>query len=124
MIDLAWHLPFALIDRRVTPTIAQAIVGENATVEGGVILHVPTHRRGAPYRIKLSDDTGFIDLVYFNMAGGYLKKLFPVGERRIVSGRIKEYNGVLQMAPPTWYWNLRKKIRSAGSRRSIAARPA
>jgi ATP-dependent DNA helicase RecG len=100
VIDLAWHLPFALVDRRVTPTIAAAVVGDNATVEGGVILHVPSPRRGAPYRIKLSDETGFIDLVYFNMAGGYLKKLFPVGERRIVSGKIKEYNGVLQMAPP------------------------
>ena len=99
LIDLLRHLPFAVIDRRLSTTIAAAVIGSTVTVEGGVILHVPAHRRGAPHRVKLSDATGFIDLIYFNLPGGYLHKLLPVGERRIVSGKLKDYNGVLQMVP-------------------------
>ncbi|WP_457817923.1 hypothetical protein, partial [Staphylococcus aureus] len=32
VVDLLWHLPFAVIDRRNAPTIAQAKGGEVATI--------------------------------------------------------------------------------------------
>src|SRR5512147_1501759 len=46
VIDLLWHLPLGVIDRQLTPRIADALVGELATLE----VTVAEHRPGGPRR--------------------------------------------------------------------------
>ena len=41
-----------------------------------------------------------LELVYFNADPSYLKRLLPVGSRRIVSGKLESYDGWLQMPHP------------------------
>jgi ATP-dependent DNA helicase RecG len=104
VIDLLWHLPTGLIDRAMTPSIAAAKVGEIATLE----VTVAEHRQGggrrggrSPYKVLVEDDSGgAFDLVYFNAEPNYLKRLLPVGSRRLVSGRLVSYDGWLQMPHP------------------------
>lgn len=104
VIDLLWHLPVGLIDRAVTPSIAEAHVGDIATLEVTVAEHRPGGgRRGgrAPYKVLVEDDRGgAIELVYFNADSSYLKRLLPVGSRRLISGRLESYDGWLQMPHP------------------------
>jgi ATP-dependent DNA helicase RecG len=99
IIDLVWHLPFGLLDRRYTPKIAELKQACVATLE----LTIDGHERGQgnrPYRVRARDDTGFIQLVYFNVRGPWLLKQLPIGEKRLVSGRIEFFNGLPQMAHP------------------------
>jgi ATP-dependent DNA helicase RecG len=103
VIDLLWHLPVGLVDRARVPSIAQAQVGELATLEVRVAEHRPGGgRRGtrAPYRILVEDDSGALELVYFKADPNYLKRLLPVGETRLISGKIEAYDGWLQMPHP------------------------
>jgi len=62
VIDLLWHLPVGIIDRPITPRIADARIGELATVEVIVTEHRPGggRRRGArgPYRVLVEDAAG------------------------------------------------------------------
>jgi ATP-dependent DNA helicase RecG len=99
VIDLVWHLPTGIVDRRAAPPLKdlehQAIVTVRLKVEG----HAPGHGR-RPYRVYCSDGTGTLTLVYFNVKGDYLSRLLPVGAERVVSGRVEFYNGVAQMAHP------------------------
>ncbi len=102
-IDLLWHLPQGLIDRQITPRIADAHIGELATLEVTVAEHRPGGpRRGAraPYKVLVEDDSSALELVYFNADPSYLKRLLPVGSRRIVSGKLESYDGWLQMPHP------------------------
>jgi ATP-dependent DNA helicase RecG len=104
VIDLLWHLPTGLIDRALTPSIAAAKVGELATLEVTVAEHRPGGgRRGGrgPYKVLVEDDSGgAFELVYFNAEPNYLKRLLPIGSRRLVSGRLELYDGWLQMPHP------------------------
>jgi len=103
VIDLIWHLPVGLIDRARTPSIAEARVGELATLVVTVVEHRPGGgRRGrrAPYRILVEDDTSALELVYFRADAKYLERLLPVGETRIISGKLESYDGLLQMSHP------------------------
>ena len=93
-VDLLWHLPVGLIDRAMTPRIAEARTGEIATLE----VTVAEHRQGggrrggrrAPYRVLVEDDAGgALELVYFNADPSYLKRLLPVGSRRLISGKLE-----------------------------------
>jgi ATP-dependent DNA helicase RecG len=99
VVDLLWHLPIGIVDRRAAPALSdiehEAIVTVRLRVEG----HEPGHGR-RPYRVFGTDGTGTLTLVYFNVKGDYLARLLPVGAERIVSGRVEFYNGAAQIAHP------------------------
>jgi ATP-dependent DNA helicase RecG len=102
-VDLLWHLPVGLIDRSRVPSIAQAEVGELATLEVTVAEHRPGGgRRGAraPYKVLVEDESGALELVYFKADPSYLKRLLPIGAKRLISGKIDSYDGWLQMTHP------------------------
>ena len=100
VIDLLWHLPTALVDRRHAPDVADAKAGEVATLTVTVEEHIVPHNRRQPYRVWCSDETGRLCLTYFNGHEDYLKKQLPVGEIRAISGRVELYQGERQMTHP------------------------
>ncbi|MBS0541710.1 MAG: ATP-dependent DNA helicase RecG, partial [Proteobacteria bacterium] len=64
VLDLLWHLPFAVIDRRNAPEIAQAKAGEIATLTVTVDEHLVPRSPRQPYRVWCSDETGKLCLTY------------------------------------------------------------
>ena len=100
IVHLLWHLPNAVIDRRFSPRIAaapdKAIVTLTVEVDG----HLPSQNRRRPYRVICHDDSGALDLVFFNPRRDYLSAALPPGERRVVSGRVERYRDRLQMTHP------------------------
>src|SRR5215470_16635853 len=69
IIDLIWHTPTGVIDRRATPTVAAAVPGTIATLELSVVKHKPAPRGNsrAPYKVTCEDATARIDLVFFHV---------------------------------------------------------
>ena len=100
IVDLCWHLPFALIDRRYAPKIVDAQPGVIATLTVTVLAHKkPTNRR-MPYKVTCGDDNGKIDLVFFHAHEDYLQKNLPVNETRVISGKLETFGNGLQMTHP------------------------
>jgi len=102
VIDLAWHLPSGVIDRRRSGAIADTEAGRVATLSVGVIAHQPPEpgRRRQPYRVVCSDATATLVLVFFAYDATYLKKVLPEGGRCLVSGRIEVFGSQRQMVHP------------------------
>ncbi len=102
VVDLLFHLPSGVIDRRARPKLADVEPGQVITVAVTVDQHRPgpPHRSRAPYRVYCSDDTGTLTLTFFNARKDYLEKLLPEGELRYVSGTPEFYDGELQMVHP------------------------
>ncbi len=100
VVDLLWHLPQGIVDRRHAPTINEAIPGTVATITVTVETHQKAPNKRAPYRIICHDDTGKLTLVFFHAREDYLKRLLPEGETRIISGQIEDFSGGLQMTHP------------------------
>jgi ATP-dependent DNA helicase RecG len=99
LIDLLFHLPHSAIDRRARPKIRDLQADQIATVNVEIDRHQPGRGR-APYRIYTSDDTGTLEIVYFNLPEDRAKKMFPPGEARYVSGKVGIYDGRFQMVHP------------------------
>jgi ATP-dependent DNA helicase RecG len=100
VVDLLWHLPVDIIDRRYTPKIAAAEPGRIATLTVTVDAHERPRTPRQPYRVRCRDETGFLHLVYFHVKGDYLERLLPQGGRRVVSGRIEHFNNQVQITHP------------------------
>ncbi len=100
VLDLLWHLPIDFVDRRFAPTIKDAPDGKVATLTVTVGKHIPNQRKGQPYKVWCTDETGTINLVFFHAHKDYLEKQLPLNETVIVSGRIEYYQGNPQMTHP------------------------
>ena len=100
IVDLCWHLPSGLIDRRYAPSIADAEPGRVATMTITVGRHRKPPNKRLPYKISATDDTGSMALVFFHARPDYLQKVLPEGEIRVVSGTIERFSDELQMSHP------------------------
>ncbi len=100
VVDLLWHLPSGLIDRRQIVPIATAPLGTVVSLRVTVDRHMPGSSSRAPYRVQVNDETGSLTLVFFHVRGDWLSKALPVGSRRMISGVVEEFNDSRQMAHP------------------------
>ena len=100
LIDLCWHLPVGLIDRRYAPKISEVTPGVIATMTVTVMDHRKPPNKRMPYKVICSDDTGLMSLIFFHAHTDYLIKTLPVGEVRVVSGRVEIFNDEVQMTHP------------------------
>jgi ATP-dependent DNA helicase RecG len=100
LLDLIFHLPSGLIDRSYRPKLIAAEEGRILTAEVNVLDHIAPRDRRQPYRVRCSDDTAMIELVFFHAHADYLNKQLPIGQKRVISGRAERFNGNLQMPHP------------------------
>jgi ATP-dependent DNA helicase RecG len=100
LVDLVFDLPVGVIDRSYRPRLIDAQEGRIATFVVNVLDHIAPRDRRQPYRVRCSDDTAIIELVFFHAQGDYLARTLPVGQKRLISGRIERFNNKLQMPHP------------------------
>ena len=82
VVDLLWHLPTGVIDRRAEPTVASAVPGTIVTLKVRVLRHrgPPRGNSKAPYKVACEDETGRLDLVFFHIEPKFVERQLPVGE--------------------------------------------
>ena len=68
IIDLLFHLPTGMIDRRTRPKLRDMVLDKVVTVTVTVDRHrpPPPHRPRAPYQVYTSDETGDLILTVFH----------------------------------------------------------
>lgn len=124
VIDLLWYLPVALIDRAITPRIVDARIGDLATLEVTVTEHRPGggRRRGARgrYRVLVEDNSGALELVYFNADPAYLKRLLPEGSKRLISGKLESFWRLATDAAPRPRDGHRRRGHAANARAHLS----
>ncbi|WP_050528219.1 ATP-dependent DNA helicase RecG [Pseudorhodobacter aquimaris] len=98
--DLLFLLPHSGIDRARRNSVRDIEPPTVVTVEITVGEHLAPRSKGRPYRVMVEDAETEFQLVFFHARGDYLQKLLPTGEKRLVSGRIESFEGIVQMVHP------------------------
>ena len=107
--DILLNLPYSQTDRSKLYKLNELEIGKIQSIKIKVKkLNFP-RIRNLPSKITCEDDTGLIDIVYFNSREGYLRKLFPVNEWLIVSGKINYFNKRYQITNPDYVTTLSNK---------------
>ena len=104
VVDLVFHAPSSIIDRRNQPGIALAPQGVVVTITARVDRHQapPRGKSNVPYRVFLHDETGELALVFFKGNAQWLEKALPLDETVIVSGKVDWFNGRPSMVHPDY----------------------
>lgn len=95
--DLLFHLPDSYLDRRARPTIRAAQSGQVVTLEVEVVRHEPPATSRQPWRVVVTDGTGFAELVFFRFKR---EAQMPPKARLLVSGKVENFSGRLRMPHP------------------------
>jgi ATP-dependent DNA helicase RecG len=99
-VDLLYHLPTGVIERIRAPSANPALLGRNVILELKPFQIRESRSGRGPTRIFASDaDENTISLVYFNNPG-WAKKSLPMGQTRIVSGKLEQYGDEWQIIHP------------------------
>jgi len=107
--DILLNLPYSETDRSKLYKLNELEVGKIQTLKVIVKkLNFP-RIRNLPNKIQCEDETGKIEIVYFNSREGYLRKLYPLNEWVIVSGKINYFNKKYQITNPDYVTTLEKK---------------
>jgi ATP-dependent DNA helicase RecG len=99
--DVLFLKPQGLIVRQRS-FAAEAVDGAIQTFEVEVDRHLKGARFGAPYKIRVRDETGFLHLTYFKVFGDQLEKIAPPGARMVVSGKVERFGSEVQIAHPAY----------------------
>ncbi len=65
-LDLLWHLPERVLDRRLLASPGAAAAGERVTLALRVERHQPAHGARRPYRIRCASALGGLQLLFFH----------------------------------------------------------
>jgi ATP-dependent DNA helicase RecG len=98
--DLLFSLPYSGVDRSFRASVAEVRPPATVTVEAEVGRHLPPSARNRPYKVEMTDALTTFHLVFFHGNPDWISRQLPSGQRRIVSGRVEEYDGIRQIAHP------------------------
>lgn len=99
--DVAFLKPHSIV-RRTPASLSAALDGEVMTFEVTIDEHQRPRSHQQPWRIRVSDPTGWMTLVFFGRFADQLEKRHPVGAKRLVSGRIGDDKFGRQMVHPDY----------------------
>jgi ATP-dependent DNA helicase RecG len=100
VVDLLYHLPTGAIERVRAPAASAELLGRNVILELTPFDTRENRSGRGPMRIFASDGAGHtISLIYFNNPG-WAKRSLPMGEKRVVSGKLEAYGDEWQIIHP------------------------
>ncbi len=107
--DILLDLPYSQTDRSKITEINKLEIGKIQSIKVLVKkLNFP-RIRNLPNRVNCEDETGKIDIVYFNSREGYLRKIFPVNKWLIISGKVNYFKKKYQITNPDYVTSLENK---------------
>ena len=107
--DIIFNLPYSETDRTKISKINEIEIGKIHSLKLMVKKLSFPRIRNLPNKIICEDETGKIDIVYFNSREGYLRKIFPLNEQVIISGKVNYFKKKYQMTNPDYVTKLENK---------------
>jgi ATP-dependent DNA helicase RecG len=102
LVDLLWHRPTGLVDRRPVGSAQEAATGTVATLRIVVEQHFPPPTLKRPYRVRCHDGVSSLTLVFFHAKEDWLRRQLPEGQPRLISGTVERFNGEVQLTHPDY----------------------
>ena len=100
-VDLLFHAPINVVDRRTRPTLKDAPLDTLVLIKVRVAEHRrPERNAKGPFKVLVEDETGDAVLVFFLANTDWIERSLPIGATRWVSGRLELYDGHRQIVHP------------------------
>jgi len=101
MVDLAFHLPTGWVERKRVSRLDHGDVGQTIIITLTPVDYKAGGGMRAPFRVIAEDEAGnSVSLVYFGKNSGWPRKLLPLNEPKVISGKLEAWGDFLQIVHP------------------------
>ena len=100
--DLLWNLPYSYTDRSKNSPLNKLEIGKISTIKVLVKKYNFPRIRNLPNKVNCEDETGKIDIIFFNSREGYIRKVLPLNKKVVISGKINFYKKKYQITNPEY----------------------
>ncbi len=107
--DIILNLPYSETDRSKISKLNELEIGKIQTIKVKVIKLYFPRIRNLPNKILCEDETGKIEITYFNSREGYIRKIFPINNWVIISGKVNYFRNKYQITNPDYVTSLENK---------------
>ncbi len=104
--DIILNFPYSETNRSRLSKLNNLEIGKIQTIKVLVKKLYFPRVKNLPNRIVCEDETGNIDIVYFNSREGYLRKIFPLNEWVVISGKVNFFRNKYQISNPDYVTSL------------------
>ncbi len=101
IFDLIWNLPRDFTDRTDEKKVNELQIGKIQTVTVHVKKYNFPRIRNLPNKVLCEDETGKLDCIFFNSHEGYIRKILPLNNKIVISGKIGYFKNRYQITNPT-----------------------
>ncbi len=103
--DILFNLPYSETDRSKITNLSDLEIGKIQTIKVLVKKLYFPRIRNLPNKIICEDQSGQVDIVYFNSREGYLRKIYPLNKWVIISGKVNFFKNKFQITNPDYVTN-------------------
>tara|TARA_B100000686_G_scaffold350622_1_gene447086 strand:- start:1292 stop:3355 length:2064 start_codon:yes stop_codon:yes gene_type:complete len=100
--DLIWSFPHSFVDRSNLTNLDVLEIGKVTTIKVKVIKYNIPRIKNLPNKVLCKDEKGQIDIIFFNSREGYIRKMLPINEWVIISGKVNFYKNKYQIVNPSY----------------------
>ncbi len=100
--DLLWNLPQGYTDRSNFQSLDKLEIGKVTTIKVRTVKYNFPRMRNLPSKVLCEDLQGRIDIVFFNSREGYIRKVLPLNNLVIISGKINYFKKKYQITNPDY----------------------
>jgi ATP-dependent DNA helicase RecG len=103
VVNMVYHLPSSVVDRRNMPQITQMREGDIVTSVVQIDDYISPARpsdKNSPFKVRCYNESGYLTLVFFNAYQQSLERQMPKGSKKVVSGKVGSFNGEIQIVQP------------------------
>ena len=84
-------------------TAVNAVEGQVGIFEVMIDRLIVPGKPGVPIKVRASDDTGFVHMIWFGGSAQHIDRLLPKGQKRLVTGKVERYLAEVQIVHPDIY---------------------
>ena len=100
--DLLLNFPQYFTDRSNLNSLNNLEIGKVATIKVNVVKYNFPRIRNLPSKVMCNDEKGQIDIVFFNSREGYIRKILPINNQVIISGKVTYFKKKYQITNPEY----------------------
>ncbi len=100
--DLLFDLPYEITDRSKITSLDNLEIGKLANIKVEVNKYNFPRIRNLPNKVICGDGKNKINIIFFNTNEFYIRKILPLKENVIISGKINYYKNNYQITNPTY----------------------
>jgi ATP-dependent DNA helicase RecG len=107
-LDILYHEPISYNSKKYLPFLSNIYEKDDVILEITAEEYIKPNKKTAPFKVKCHSNIGYIYLNFFKIYPNFIEKNLPIGNKRVISGKIERFNNIWTISHPEYILPIEK----------------